>query len=108
MRTIARIIVRVAGILVLLAIGFAVGFPLGRQTGFMTGSEWAIVQAAIVAREAGKSMPVTFEDGQLHIVVKQPEDLYQRARQRAALGEPETRIAVVGGRVQGEAQHSDN
>ncbi len=108
MRTIARIIVRVAGILVLLAIGFAVGFPLGRQTGFMTGSEWAIVQAAIVAREAGRSMPVTFEDGQLHIVVKQPEDLYLRARQRAALGEPETRLAGVDRREQGEPQKIGN
>jgi hypothetical protein len=72
-------------IVVLLAIGFAIGFPLGREAGFMTGSEWAIVQAEIVAREAGMSMPVTLEEGQLHVVVKQPQDLYRRAQQRAAL-----------------------
>ncbi len=93
MKTIVRIIVRIVMIMVLLSIGFAVGFPMGRQAGFMTGSEWAMVQAAIVAREAGRSMPVIYEDGLLHIVVKQPEDLYRRARHRAELDTAELQIA---------------
>ncbi len=96
MRTVARIIVRIALFLILMAIGFAVGFPLGRQTGFMTGSEWAMVQATIVAREAGRSMPVIYEDGLLRIVVKQPEDLYRRARHRAALDTEELQITRSG------------
>ncbi len=94
MRTAAKVIVRIVVIMVLFAIGFAVGFPLGRQTGFLTGSEWAIVQAAIAAKEAGVTMPVTFEDGQMHVVVKQPEGIYQRARQRAAL-DPEDGMRIV-------------
>ncbi len=85
MRTVVRIFVRMALVSVLMSIGFAAGFLLGRQTGFLTGSEWAMAQAAIVAREAGRSMPVTFREGRMRIVVRQPEDLYRRARQRAAL-----------------------
>ncbi len=108
MRTVARIIVRIVVIAILLAIGFAAGFPMGRQAGFMTGSEWAIVQAEIVAREAGRSMPVTLEDGQLRVVVKQPEDLYRRARQRAGLSLAEVRIVRCGGGEQGEGPERDN
>ena len=87
MRTAMKVMVRIVMIVVLLAIGFAVGFPMGRETGFLTGSEWAMLQASIVAREAGMSMPVTYEDGRLHVVVKQPQyRLYHLARQRATLG----------------------
>jgi len=97
MRTVARIIfqiiVRIIVIAVLLAVGFAIGFPMGQQAGFMTGSEWAIVQAGIIAREAGMSMPVTLEEGEMHIVVRQPQDLYRRARERAALDIASVRIA---------------
>ncbi len=75
----------------------------------MTGSEWAMVQAEIVAREAGMSMPVTLEeDGRLHIVVKQPEDLYRRARQRAALSIAGVQIVRSDRGEQGEGQERDN
>ena len=108
MRTAGRIIVRIVVIVILLAVGFAAGFPVGRQAGFMTGSEWAMVQAEIVAREAGMSMPVTLEDGELHIVVKQPEDLYRQARQRAALSLAEVRIVRSVREEQGEGQEKEN
>ncbi len=108
MRTAARIIVRIVLIVILLAIGFAAGFPVGREAGFMTGSEWAIVQAEIVAREAGRSMPVTLEDGQLHLVVKQPDDLYRRARQREARSGAAVRIVRTDGQESGEGQEKDN
>jgi hypothetical protein len=63
----------------LLAMGFAIGFPMGKSVGFNNGSEWAIIQAEIVAREAGMFMPVHFEDGVFRVKLKQPGDLHQRA-----------------------------
>ena len=108
MRTAARIIVRIVVIVILLAIGFAAGFPVGREAGFMTGSEWAMVQAEIVAREAGMFMPVTLEDGQLHIVVKQPEDLYRRARQRAGLSLTEVRLVRADREERADGLEKDN
>jgi len=63
----------------LLALGFAIGFPMGKSVGFNTGSEWAIIQAEIVAREAGMFMPVHLEDGVFRVKLKQPGDLHQRA-----------------------------
>jgi hypothetical protein len=59
--------------------GFAAGFPVGRSSGFSTGSEWALVQANILAREAGLYMPVKFEAGQFRIILKQPKHLYRAA-----------------------------
>jgi hypothetical protein len=85
MKTIATIVVRLAMILGLLAAGFALGFPLGQQRGFDNGSEWAIVQADIAAREAGVALPFSLEEGQIHVIVRQPQDLHKRAQQQAEL-----------------------
>jgi hypothetical protein len=74
-----KIIVRLVVIIVLLLAGFAAGIPVGRSIGFNTGSEWALVQADILAREAGVSMPVYFKEGQLRVIVKQPRGIYKRA-----------------------------
>ncbi len=74
-----KIITWTALALVLLGAGFAVGFPLGRDAGFTTGSEWALIQANLHAQEAGVFMPVTLEEGQFRVVVKQPAGLYKRA-----------------------------
>jgi hypothetical protein len=63
----------------LLAFGFAFGFPFGKTVGFNTGSEWAIIQADIVAREAGTFMPVRLENGVFRVKLKQPRGLRQRA-----------------------------
>ena len=63
----------------LLALGFAIGYPMGKSVGFNTGSEWAIIQAEIVAREAGMFMPVHLEDGVFRVKLKQPGDLHARA-----------------------------
>lgn len=63
----------------LLIAGFAAGFPIGQSRGFSTGSEWAFVQANILAREAGLFMPVNYEAGQFRIMLKQPKHLYRTA-----------------------------
>ncbi len=70
-------------VITLLLAVFALAFQLGRSTGFETGSEWALVQADIVAREAGLFMPVYMKDGHFRVVVKQPRGLYRRAWQHA-------------------------
>jgi hypothetical protein len=72
-----------------LAAGFAAGFPIGRSQGFSTGSEWSLVQANILAREAGLFMPVNFKDGQFTIMLKQPNHLYRSAWQLADKHEDE-------------------
>ena len=95
MKTIATIVVRLAMILGLLAAGFALGFPLGQQRGFDNGSEWAIVQADIAAREAGVALPFSLEEGQIHVIVRQPQDLHKRAQQQAELSSPQVSIARV-------------
>ena len=63
----------------LLMAGFGAGFPIGQSRGFSTGSEWAFVQANILAREAELFMPVHYEAGQFRIILKQPKHLYRRA-----------------------------
>jgi hypothetical protein len=63
----------------LLVMGFAMGFPIGKIVGFNNGSEWAIVQAEIVAREAGMVMPVQMQGGVFRVKLRQPGDLHQRA-----------------------------
>ncbi len=71
-----------AGIMVaaaLVFLGFAAGFPVGKSIGFETGSEWAIVQADLLAREAGVFMPVYLDEGKFRVVVKQPRDLHRKA-----------------------------
>ncbi len=78
-----KTMMRAAAAIVLVVAGFAIGFPLGQQRGFSDGTEWALVQADILAQEAGFSLPVDLEEGIFHVVVKQPPDLYKRAWQRA-------------------------
>jgi len=75
MKTLLRIILMIAFV----TAGFAVGFPIGRNSGFIIGSEWALVQANILAREAGLFMPVNLEEGQFRIILKQPKHLYRAA-----------------------------
>jgi hypothetical protein len=62
---------------------FAIAFQAGKSAGFRTGSEWALLQAEIVAREAGMSLPVYFDDGAFRVVFRQPPGLYQKAWQIA-------------------------
>ena len=78
-----KIITQAALSMVLLGAGFAAGFPVGKDAGFTTGSEWALVQANLVAREAGVFMPVSLEEGQFRVVIRQPKGLYKRAWQLA-------------------------
>ncbi len=94
MKIISMIVVRIAVILGLLVAGFALGFPIGQQRGFDTGSEWAIEQADIAAREAGMSLPFSLEEGQIRVIIRQSPDLHKWARQQAALYND--RIAVAG------------
>jgi hypothetical protein len=75
----------------LLIVGFAAGFPAGKSAGFTSGSEWALVQANIIAREAGVFMPVSLNDGQFRVVLKQPRQLYKRAWELADRDEEEMR-----------------
>ena len=70
-------------IITLVLFGFAIAFQFGQIVGFETGSEWAIVQADIVAREAGVFMPVYMRDGSFRVVLKQPPGVYKRAWQIA-------------------------
>lgn len=54
-------------------------FQAGKSAGFKTGSEWALVQADILAREAGLFMPVYMEGDNFRVVLKQPRGLYKKA-----------------------------
>jgi len=81
MKILLKIIIRSVLIVALLATGFAAGFPVGQRIGFATGSEWAIIQAEILAREAGVYMPVSFAEGQFRVSLRQPQNLHQRAWQ---------------------------
>jgi hypothetical protein len=74
-----KILIRLAVMIALLITGFAAGFPIGQSSGFSAGSEWALVQAGILAREAGLFMPVNFEAGQFRVTLKQPKHLYRSA-----------------------------
>ena len=74
-----KIIIRAILAIALLSAGFAAGFPVGRSSGFATGSEWALMQADILARESGVFMPVYFEEGEFRVIIKQPRGLYKRA-----------------------------
>lgn len=80
--------------LTLVGAGFAAGFPVGKDAGFTTGSEWALVQANLLAQEAGVFMPVSLEQGQFRVVVKQPRNLYKRAWQLADLEEEKTPLSI--------------
>jgi len=78
-----KILIQMVLAAVLVVAGFAAGFPVGKSAGFATGSEWALVQADIIARESGLFMPVSFEDGRFRVTIKQPRNLYKRAWQLA-------------------------
>ena len=86
-----KILIRIMLAIALLIVGFAAGFPAGKSAGFASGSEWAIVQANIIAREAGVFMPVSLSDGQFRVVLKQPGQLYKRAWELADRNEEEMR-----------------
>jgi hypothetical protein len=79
------IFLRILMILGLLAMGFAVGFPAGQQKGFDNGSEWAMVQMDMAARETGMVLPFSLEDGQIRVVIRQSPDLHNWAKKQAAL-----------------------
>jgi hypothetical protein len=95
MKIISLIILRIAVVLGLLAMGFGLGFPVGQQKGFDNGSEWAIVQADMAAREAGMILPFILEDGQIRVVVRQSPDLHKWARKQAELYNDRLTIAEV-------------
>ena len=78
-----KILIQIVLAAVLVVAGFAAGFPVGKSIGFTTGSEWALVQADIIARESGLFMPVSFADGRFRVTIKQPRNLYKRAWQLA-------------------------
>ncbi len=102
MKIMLKIIVRAAMAIALLLAGFAAGFPVGQRMGFTTGSEWAIVQADILARQAGASMPVIFEEGAFRVVVRQSPDLYKRAWELAERHDRETKYWSEGEGTLGE------
>ncbi len=79
MKTMTRIIC----VVLLLATGFAAGFPIGSNIGFTRGSEWALVQADVLARESGLFMPVGFDGGMFRVIMKQPRGLYKKGWQEA-------------------------
>jgi hypothetical protein len=79
-----KIAIRIALLIFIAAVGFAAGFPAGRITGFTLGSEWALVQADLLAREEGLFLPVRFEDGQFRVILKQPRNMYRNASELAA------------------------
>ncbi len=79
MKILTEIVIAIA----LLLVGFAAGYPVGKSVGFATGSEWALVQADILAREEGAFMPVYLDNGNFRVVIKQPRNFYKRAWQLA-------------------------
>ena len=65
--------------LMVLVFLLSIAFHSGKRSGFRTGSEWAILQAEIVAREAGMVLPVYLQNGAFRVVLRQPSGLYQKA-----------------------------
>jgi hypothetical protein len=78
-----KIVLRIIMGILLVSLGFAAGFPIGQSRGFSTGSEWAFMQASIIAREMGLFMPVNFVEGNFKITLKQPHGHFRRTRQLA-------------------------
>ncbi len=64
---------------VLLAYLLTIAFNSGKKAGFKNGSQWAMLQAQIVAREAGIVLPIYLYDGAFRVVFKQPPGLYRKA-----------------------------
>lgn len=69
--------------IMLLVFLLSTAFHSGKRAGFRTGSEWAILQAGIVAREAGLTLPVYLHNGAFRVVLRQPPGLYKKAWQLA-------------------------
>ena len=67
----------------LLLTGLLAGFVAGKIAGFATGSEWALMQADTLAREAGVFMPVSYDGRTFRVVIKQPRGLYRKASRLA-------------------------
>jgi hypothetical protein len=78
-----KIIIRIVSVIILISLGFAAGFPIGQSRGFTTGSEWAFVQASLIAREMDLFMPINFVEGHFKIILKQPRGHFRRTRQLA-------------------------
>ncbi len=88
-RTLLKVVVKIVVIGAILLAGFAAGLPVGQSIGFTKGSEWALVQAELVAREAGLYMPVSYDGERFLVVMKQPNRLYKRAWKLSNLSEEE-------------------
>ncbi len=69
----------VTAALVTLLACIGVSYEAGRNAGFKTGSEWALMQADIVAQKAGVFMPVYLKDGIFRVVIRQPRGIYKKA-----------------------------
>lgn len=91
-----QIAIRTVLFIVVFAAGFAAGFPAGKSSGFSSGSEWALVQADLLASEAGLDMPVSLEDGQFRVVIRQPRHLYRSAWRRADRHEAKPAYLAMG------------
>lgn len=78
-----KIVMRIVSVIVLVSLGFAAGFPIGQSRGFTTGSEWAFVQASLIARDMGLFMPINFAEGHFKIILKQPRGHFQQTQQLA-------------------------
>ncbi len=76
---ILKIVSIVMGSVVLLLACISISFQAGKNAGFRSGSEWALVQADIVAWEAGVFMPVYLKDGKFRVVLRQPPGIYKKA-----------------------------
>jgi hypothetical protein len=74
---------KASGKIILLVFLISTAFHAGKRAGFRTGSEWAMVQATIVAREAGMMLPVYLQNGAFRVVFRQPPGLYRKAWQLA-------------------------
>lgn len=75
MRTMGGIVVACS----LFVAGYAAGFATGRDAGFDVGSEWVMVQAGLLAREAGLHMPVSYDDEGLRVTIRQPQQPLKRS-----------------------------
>ena len=87
-----KILLGITIAIMLIVAGFAAGFPVGKSIGFDMGSEWALVQADILAREVGAFMPVYLADGTFRVVIKQPRHLYKNAWQLAERDRDQTGV----------------
>ncbi len=98
MKSMIHVILRLLLVTVFLVLGFAAGFPVGKSIGFTKGSEWAIMQADILARQMGLSMPVHFQDGNFRVVVKQSRHLHIQAWRSADKYQREMEVVNKGER----------